>query len=729
VLVEAVEFLFMIFVNDIRFIKITGENKKGNTMSKFFDNLKKYTQTFYWIFTFLVTAVLLFLIMPGEQKFKYEYQKGFPWSHENLVAPFDFAILKTESEMEQEKEELLRSVVPYFTFDTTVAATKINQLRTDLQLLADSSQSISTEIVTELENELHNIYSTGVLLRSADTYSELSGKTELKKRTGNIVTKIQTEKIYSEKTAYNTFNNKIRELAQEQPAEAGFLLNLKPEKYIVSNLEYDESTTQKELEEIMRNLSPTRGMVQAGERIILQGEIVNDEKFQVLESLKASYESERGEGINRYIISIGKGTLIVVFMVLLFTFLYIYRFDILNQFRKLSFLLLFLVSMVFLTLFINSLPNLHIYLVPFAIFPIVVRTFFDSRTAIFTLLIATVLTGFYAPNNYEFVLLQVTAGVVAVFSLNKMHRRGHLIKAAVWVLLTYSLVYIALQLIYEGAFLSINYKPMRWFVLSSLLILLVYPLVFVFEKIFGFVSDVTLIELSDTNQPLLRKLAEEAPGTFQHSLQIANLAEEIILKIGGNPFLVRAGALYHDIGKIARPEFFIENQAMGINPHDKMNYLKSAEIIIDHVKNGVKMARRHKLPEALIEFIATHHGTTKAQYFYLKHQEEHPKEKVDENSFIYPGPLPRTKEAAVVMIIDGIEAASRSLKEKTTENLKELIYKMIDQKIRDRQLDQSDLTFRDITIIKETLLNKLINIYHARIEYPKEKENQSTKQD
>jgi hypothetical protein len=266
---------------------------------------------------------------------------------------------------------------------------------------------------------------------------------------------------------------------------------------------------------------------------------------------------------------------------------------------------------------------------------------------------------------------------------------------------------------------------LQWFVLSSVLLLLVYPLIFIFEKMFGFVSDVTLIELADTNQPLLRKMAEEAPGTFQHSMQIANLSEEIILKIGGNPFLIRAGALYHDIGKIATPEFFIENQVVGINPHDKMNYQKSAEIIIDHVKKGVKMAKKHKLPLSLVEFIATHHGTTKAQYFYLKHQEENPDKKVDDGSFIYPGPLPRSKEAAVVMIVDGIEAASRSLKEKTKENIQELVNNMVDQKIKNKQLEESDLTFRDIKIIKETLLNKLMNIYHVRIEYPKEKnENQ-----
>ena len=290
--------------------------------------------------------------------------------------------------------------------------------------------------------------------------------------------------------------------------------------------------------------------------------------------------------------------------------------------------------------------------------------------------------------------------------------------ATLRVFLSYVLVFAALNLIHEGSILSFDYNMLKWFALSSLLILLVYPLVYIFEKIFGFISDVTLIELSDSNQPLLRKLAEEAPGTFQHSMQIANLSEDVIFKIGGNPFLVRAGALYHDIGKIAKPNFFIENQAMGMNPHDQMNYIKSAEIIIDHVRNGVKMAKKHKLPEALIEFIATHHGTTKAKYFYLKQKQENPDIKLDENTFIYPGPLPKTKEAAVVMLVDGIEAASRSLKDKTINNLSVLINKMIDQKIEDKQLDQSNLTFSDINIIKETLLNKLLNIYHVRIEYP-----------
>ncbi len=690
-------------------------------MSNIFNWLKKYTRTFYWFLVFVVTAGLLFIILPGEPRFRYEYQKGTPWNHENLVAPFDFAILKTPEEIEQDRQEQLKSVIPYFTYDTLMGDQKIKQLEADWEALADTVTEPVSDALESLKVTLANLYEAGILPRSPETYDELANKNELRKRIGNRVTRIPKESIYSEKSAYNEVNNALNALAQKFPDLEELLLQLQPERYISSNLTYDSNITQKEREEALKNISTTQGLVQAGERIILEGEIVSDERYQILESLKASYESERGEGINHYMVYIGKGTLILVFMILLFTFLYIYRFDILTQFSKLSFLMLFLVSMILLTMFINSFPRLHIYLVPFVIFPIVIHTFFDSRTAIFTLIIASLIAGFYAPNNYEFVLLQVTAGVVAVFSLNKMHRRGHLIMAVMWVLLTYVILYTALEMIFEGNLNNMNFKMLQWFALSSILIVLVYPLVFIFEKIFGFVSDVTLIELSDTNQPLLRRMADDAPGSFQHSLQIANLSEEIILKIGGNPFLVRAGALYHDIGKMATPEFFIENQAVGINPHDGMNHQKSAEVIIEHVKNGIKLAKKYKLPEALVEFIATHHGTTKAQYFYLKHQEENPDEKVDESLFVYPGPLPRSREATVVMIIDGIEAASRSLKEKTLENIRDVVNKMIDQKIRDGQLENSELTFHDIKVIKETLLNKLLNIYHVRIEYPKEK--------
>lgn len=691
-------------------------------MKKFKRKIKSYTKIFFQAALFILTAVALYLILPGEPKFKYEFQKGFPWRHENLVAPFDFAILKSANELEKEKAEQLLSVVPYFTYDTSNYEKGLEILEQDINLYSDSLTPNKQVIFSILNDALKELYATGILQFSPDSYKELEGKSEIKKRSGTLVTKIDIAKLHSEKTAYNVLNKLRQDLLKNQ-TNANWLNQLMLERYITANLSYDEATTQKEILELTQNISPTLGMVKLGERIILQGEIVDAHKYQLLESLKSSYEKERGEGINRYLVTSGKILLITVLLFLLYAFLFIYRRDIISQFNKLIFLLLIMVVMVLLSIFIDSFPNLHIYMVPLALFPIMVRTFFDSRTAIFSLFITIVLIGFYAPNNYEYILLQLSAGTVAVFSLNKMHRRVHLVLASLWVFLTYTVVFTSLNLIHEGSFVTYNFAMTKWFIISSILILLGYPLVYIFEKIFGFISDVTLIEISDSNQPLLRKLAEEAPGTFQHSMQIANLAEEVILKIGGNPFLVRAGALYHDIGKIGRPNFFIENQALGMNPHDRLNYLKSAEVIIEHVHNGVRMAQKHKLPEPIIEFIATHHGTTKANYFYIKHKQENPDTDINENAFIYPGPLPKSREATVVMLVDGIEAASRSMKEKTRENLEELVNKMVDKKIADRQLDESDLTFRDINTIKQTLLQKLINIYHVRIEYPKEKKD------
>ncbi|PIF02273.1 MAG: hypothetical protein CR996_00635 [Draconibacterium sp.] len=655
--------------------------------------IKKYSEVFYWIFVFIVTAVLLFFVLPGEPKFKYEYQKGMPWRHDNLVAPYDFAILKTPSELEFEKAEQLKNVVPYFNYDTTVYGTHLAKLKADLNLTSDSSDARKAAAFNLIKNKLHEVYQQGILLRSANTYDELKNKTEIGKKTGQNVKKVKISDLYSEKTAYNVLNKAFGEAAKIGPGIKNWLQPISPEKYITTNLEYDKSTTDKAVETALSEILPSRGMIQLGERIILQGEIVDADRFQLLESLKASYTNEKGKDFTLYSLAVGKAVLILSLLALVFTFLYIYRLDLLRQYRKLAFLMLFMTAMVAIASYINTFPNLHIYLFPLAILPIVVRSFFDSRTAIFILIIATLLIGLYAPNNYEFILLEVTAGVVAVFSLNKMNRRVHLVIASLWVLLTYFIVFAAINLIREGSTFSFSFDMFKWFILSSFFILLVYPLEYIFEKLFGFISDVTLIEISNSNQPL---------------------------KIGGNPFLVRAGAMYHDIGKIAKPNFFIENQAAGLNPHDDISYIKSAEIIIDHVKNGVKMAQKHKLPNAIIEFIATHHGTTKANYFFIKHKQENPDTNIDEKTFIYPGPLPRTKEAAVVMLVDGIEAASRSLPEKTYDKLKDLIENMIDDKIKLKQLDQSSLTFNDINIVKDILLEKLINIYHVRIEYPKE---------
>ncbi len=690
-------------------------------MKTFRDNLLKYSKFIFWGFAFITAAVLLYLILPSEPRFMYEYQKGAPWKHDNLVAPFDFAILKSSNEIEIEKREATKNFAPYFLADTVISTQKLGELIKDLGEINREEHPEISAVERELVSSLQAIYYNGILLTSPEAMDVLANKSEISVVTGNMVDRRAIADLTSEKTAYNNFRQITTEVSARFPEVAGILRNLDAAKYIKSNLSYDDNYTRSELNRLESSIATARGMVQAGERIILKGEIVDDSRFQLLESLKGAYEMKRGEGINSHLISVGKFLLILVFLGLLFTYLYIYKPNILSDTRKLSFLLLFLVFVVFLAQAVNSYENLHIYIVPLAILPVVIRTFYDPRTAIFTLIITSILIGFYAPNNYEFVLLEVSAGMVAVFSLNKMHRRVHVVIASLLVLFTYALVFTAVTMIREGTLIAFNFRMLQWFAWSSLLILVVYPLIFIFEKMFGFVSDVTLIELSNTNQPLLRKLAEEAPGTFQHSMQIANLAEEVILKIGGNPYLVRAGALYHDIGKAVKPTYFIENQEMGMNPHDMMSYKKSAEIIIDHVRHGIKTAQKHKLPASIIEFIATHHGTTKAKYFYLKHLQDNPNEQLNEDDFVYPGPLPRSREAAVVMLVDGIEAASRSMKEKTLAGLRTLINDMIDQKVKDNQLDNSDLTFSDISKIKEILLKKLVNIYHVRIEYPSEK--------
>lgn len=346
-----------------------------------------------------------------------------------------------------------------------------------------------------------------------------------------------------------------------------------------------------------------------------------------------------------------------------------------------------------------------------------------ARMSIFIHLITILMIGFLAPNSFEFVFIQVIAGIVAVISLNKLHRRGHLVLTAIYVTITYLILFTGFGLIKEGGFRLIEWTNMKWFVINGFLLLIAYPLIFIFEKIFRLVSDVTLMELSDTNHPLLRRMSEEAPGSFQHSMQVANLAEEVIVKIGGNAMLVRTGALYHDVGKIINSQYFIENQVAGQNPHENLTRVESAEIIINHVNEGVILARKYKLPEIIFDFIKTHHGKSIAKYFYLKYKEENPGVEVDVSKFHYPGPNPSSRETAVVMLADVIEATTRSLPEKNEDSVKKVINQIIDQKLQDHELDDTALTFKEISDIKEIFLRKLMNIYHIRIQYPTEEKN------
>jgi len=432
-------------------------------MSEISKNIKHLPLFIYWSVLIAVSATLLFFVLPGEPKFKYEYRKGFPWQHENLVAPFDFAILKSEADIINEKAEQQQKVIPYFTFDTIAAVKQTTKLMNDLRSTAGSEVADANRIILSIKKYVSEIYHVGILQRSVDSYPELAGKSELKRRIGSVVTPLALEKVYSEKTAYNSLSEFINAIVAQKPATREWLSAVSPEKYIVSNLEFDKVTTEKEAIERTAGISPSRGMVQAGERIILQGEVVDNDKYQVLESLKISFRQQSNTVSNPLMLSLGKILFIVSMLTLAITFMFIYRQDIMYKHRKIAFLLLFMVFMVFISMFVNNIPNLHIYLVPLAIFPIIIRTFFDSRTAIFMLFIITLIIGFYAPNHFEFILVQFSAGVVAVFSLNKIHRRVHLVKAMFLVMLTYLVVYSALTLIHEGTISGFNYTMLRWF--------------------------------------------------------------------------------------------------------------------------------------------------------------------------------------------------------------------------------------------------------------------------
>lgn len=683
-------------------------------MKKLLTRLARYYHFFYIAFAFLATVFLLYLIIPGESRFKYEFQKNSPWRHETLVAPFNFAILKADEDVKLDQDSVRSKYIPYLKIDTLQRMVQTNNLAKSLEQF-----DLDTATVRNLSHFLAELYETGLIEQAPENHPGLQNKNEVILIKDKLAKHVPTDELLTLKTAYQKLSDTIRSSLGNDFGTFYETVNLSD--FIVANISYDEEFNMGELQKRLDEVSITQGMVQAGERIIFKGDIITPDKYVILDSLKRSYETKRGQDIERYLLILGKLILIFSCLLILIFYLYYFRPEIFNQKRRLSFILIMIVLMVFTSRFVNDRDFMNLYLVPVAILPILLRIFFDSRTAIFTLLVTTLLIGYFAPNNFEYIFLNQVAGIIAVFSLDKLHRRSHLILTAFWVFLAYSVVFLALSMIQEGNIESIPWRELEWFGGNALLILLAYPLIYIFEKLFGFVSDVTLIELSDTNQPLLRKLAQEAPGTFQHSMQIANLAEEVILRIGGNPFLVRAGALYHDIGKTNQPAYFIENQAAGMSPHSKLDNKESAKIIIDHVTRGVKIARRHKLPEVLIEFISSHHGTSQAKYFYTTYKNEHPNEEVDPKEFTYPGPPPKNKETSVVMLTDGIEAAARAMKEKSLENLRVLIEKIVQDKIDTRQLDNADLTLREIRIFKETILEKLMNIYHIRIEYPEDK--------
>ncbi|MGE0637885.1 MAG: HD family phosphohydrolase [Bacteroidia bacterium] len=673
-------------------------------------------ETLQRILLFIITAFIIVLLLPAEGKFKYEYQKSKPWKHDNLVAPYSFPINKTAEELDAEVQTIKANTKLYFRSDSTIAAAKIADFRKATAEKAGSkgAPKISEKEIQHCVEVLENIYAKGII-RLGEELENKDAEFVFQLVEGNESRDAKFGEFYTIQAAYNQAQENLKGFSEK---EKDFFSDLLANA-ITHNIFYDRETTSKILEDEMNTISRDRGMVEEGVRIIAKGDIVDNDKFQKLESLRANYETKGGVNSKFYLIYIGHSIIIGLALLVLYLFLVLFRKQIAIDNLKVTFLLLIILLMVFAARMINNIHTLSVYIVPFSLLPVIVRTFFDTRVALFTHLVTTLIIGYFVPNGYQFVFLQLMAGIVSIFSFVNMQRRVQLFLSAGVIFITYCMAYFAMSVVQEGNITTIDTMYFAWFGISVLLTLFAYPLIFIFEKIFGFVSEATLLELSNTNGKLLRELATKAPGTFQHSLQVANLTESALFQIGGNVLLARTGALYHDIGKMDAPSYFIENQVSGVNPHDELQFDESAHIIINHVLKGIEKAKKANIPDSVIDFIRTHHGTTMVQYFYRNYLKNFPEEEVDKKLFTYPGPIPFSKETAVLMMADSVEAASRSLKSYTSETIDKLVDDIINHQVAENQFVNTDITFRDITQIKKIFKKKLANIYHVRIEYPK----------
>ena len=673
---------------------------------------------------FFITALILLMSFPREGKFRYEFQKGKPWLNEDLIAPFDFAILKTEPELKKERASAILETRLMFRLYNEPLVAKYSEyiMNFDKAWFNKYPHSTSNSKRMQFNRYIGKALLDSVMLRGIIDHGimiqnkPLSYEINLLK--GNIVQTVQLGDLFSIQSAHNYLIDLLPKKAVEFPEIDVALLKPLLEQALVYNVRYDFIANEQQRQAILSGISLTRGMVQKGQGIISKGELVNEEKFKILSSLKHDYESQLGAYGKHYLILLGQFLLIGSAMTVFALFLYSFRREVFRDSNKLVLLLLLIIIMVSTISLVSNYDSFYVYMVPVCLVPVIARVFFDTRMALFVNLITLIISGFLVPNSFEFVYLQFVAGIVAIVSIVRVHKRSQFFFTSLMIFISCSIVYTGIVLIQEGNFSHFSFSYLGMFAAAAMLTLLAYPLIFVFEKLFGLVTDVTLLELSDTNSTLLRKLAIYAPGTFYHSIMVANIAEELIFELGGNPLLVRTGALYHDIGKIENALYFIENQTSGHNPHNELSYEESAQVLIKHVIKGIELAKKHKLPEQIIDFIRTHHGTRMTEFFYIKQLQSVSDEEVDKSKFTYYGPIPFSKETAVLMMADSVEAASRSLKDKDEKSISDLVERVINRQLEQNQFDNSNITMKDITRVKRILKRKLMSIYHVRVEYP-----------
>ncbi|WP_338734037.1 HD family phosphohydrolase [Mangrovimonas cancribranchiae] len=681
-------------------------------MKDFINSLYRNHSLVYKILLYISATFLIVYLFPKSGKFKYNFERGKPWQSENLYAPFDFAIKKTTSEVNTEKNEVRNQSVLYFNLEADVKQQVITSFLQDYKsLLSDSLQGHrESNIISAGENIIDRLYKKGVLDQDYDF--------PLNKKVVILENRIERSSgIYSDLTKQSDLRTIINsELVKNNLEEYFNQFTSLFFDIVEPNLTYNKVFTEKALQNELSKISYTRGSVERETLIISKGEVVEGDKYQKLKSLEAEYESQVWSDSNYNWIVFAYTLLVALALLMLLLFLRKYRPEVFENNTKVTFIFFNIFLMVLLTTLVVNFDAQYIYVVPICILPLVLKAFFDARLGLFSHVITVLLLGSIVSNSYEYMFLQIIAGIVTILTVSELYKRANLFISVGQITMIYIVAYFAFFVIHEGSVENLKWETFGLFVLCGLATLFVQPLIYVYEKIFGLVSDVSLLELSDTNSKLLKELSNKAPGTFHHSLNVANLAEASANEIGANAMLVRVGALYHDIGKMKNPTYFTENQSTGINPHDELSSKESASIIIDHVINGIEIAKKNNLPDRVIDFIRTHHGTSVVYYFYSK--EKKLNEEVDKTDFTYPGPKPFSKETAILMMCDSVEAASKSLKEPTSTKIDSFVENIINKQMAEEQFLNANITFKEIQAIKKVLKRKLANIYHLRIEYP-----------
>ncbi|MFT4684533.1 MAG: putative nucleotidyltransferase with HDIG domain [Flavobacteriales bacterium] len=681
-------------------------------MKKFLNRLLQNHSFIYKVILYTLTVFLIVFMLPKGGKFKYDYFKGKPWQYENYIAPFNFAIQKTKEEIDTEISVIEQNAKQYFLYDETIYNNSLDEFNLKFRNLDFNLEDY--EVLKGKGVEIINeVYKNGFIdNQSEQVLLDASKYITIKRAT--LAIEIDKDDIILSNQLLKMISTRLSDVSS--PENSSQLLNVLS-NVIKSNVTYNKDFTEKIIQNEIDNISYTKGFVSESELIILKGDIVEGKKLEALNSIKNELESQVWSKSNYNWIVFGYSILVALAILMLFLFIRKYRPEIHDDNNKTTLIFLNVLLMVFLVTVVVKYDARYVYAVPLCILPIVLKAFFDARLGLFTHVLTVLLLGFIVPNSFEFIFLQIIAGIVTILTVSELYKRVNLFISIGQITLIYMIAYVAFTIIQEGNALNLKFFYFGLFAFNGLLAFLSTIFILVYEKIFGLVSDVSLLELSNTNTPLLRLLAEKAPGTFQHSIQVANLAEAAANEIGANSMLVRTGALYHDIGKLENPMYFIENQSTNVNLHDELSNVDSAKIIINHVLDGIEIAKKYKLPDRLIDFIRTHHGTSLVYYFYMKEKS------VNENNlnieeFKYPGPNPFSKETAILMICDAAEAASKSIKNLTAQVIDDLIDKIVSKQMEGGQFINAEINFKDIETVKKVIKKKLKNIYHLRIEYP-----------